>query len=521
MENLDIIPIAMIVGYLTLVTVIGSMLSKRSKSAKDWAGAGAGMGTFMLAVGIAGTRIGGAGTYGVAGNVITGGVWYMWWYAITTMMAMALVAFFFAKPYRRLKIDTVGEVFSLRFKSRRTQVLTSLCVQTEYFIVDVIEVYLIGAILSTITGMPYGLAVLIAAGVVITYTALGGLWGSAATNLIHCGVILLGLFAVAWMGLREIGDWESVRARVSEQLAARTGPGPSEAAWWGLAGAGWGAVLGIIFSSAVHTPAASVYVNFSSAARRERNLVPAFLLAGCIASLMPLLAGWIGIETLAKYGAEAGLSSFANITKLATDINPWIGGVALAAVLAAIISSAGPILLSSATMFVRDWLPFTRKYTDAKRLRAFRIATICYGLVSALVAYLIRDLRVSVLDLLLFGFAMVVPPAIVLGYLIYWKGTTEAGAFWGMLLAYAGGLLWFVLIKWALRVEFEAPAGSGFFRRLIHTCFVYKGKGIDPSYATTFLPLALVPIISWFTRQETEKKDSFYAALETRVAEGE
>ena len=77
----------------------------------------------MIAVGIAGTRIGGAGTYGVAGNVISGGIWNMWWYGINTFLAMAVVGIFFAKPYRRTRLQTVGEIFTLRFASVR--ILTS------------------------------------------------------------------------------------------------------------------------------------------------------------------------------------------------------------------------------------------------------------------------------------------------------------------------------------------------------------------------------------------------------------
>ena len=54
-------PIVLIVGYLALVTVIGSLLARRTSSSKDWAVAGGGMGMGMIAVGVAGTRIGGAG----------------------------------------------------------------------------------------------------------------------------------------------------------------------------------------------------------------------------------------------------------------------------------------------------------------------------------------------------------------------------------------------------------------------------------------------------------------------------
>ncbi len=504
------IPVTMIVVYMVIVTIVGSLLATRSRSAREWALAGGGMGTIMLAFGIAGTRIGGAGTYGVAGDVINGGVWNLWWYGINTFLAMALVALFYAVPFRRLQLHTVSEVFRQRFGSERCVALTSLCVQTEYLIVDVIEAFLIGAILDALTPLPFTVTVFIAAAILITYTALGGLWGSAVTNLIHCAVILSGLLAVGWLGVRELGGWEKVVEGVNGRLAE---DGKEAAAWWSFIGAGWGGVIGMFFSATIHTPAASIYVNFAGAARSERAIIPAFFVGGAIGALMPVLAGWIGVQTLARYGAHAGLSSYRYITQLAADINPWIGGVALAAVLAAIISSGGPILLASATLFVQDWLRFTRDYDPIRKLRAFRIATVVYGLVAAVIALLIRDFRISVLDLLLFGFAMVCPPAIAVGFVFYWKRTTEAGAFWGMLLGYVVGLVWFVLIKQALRIEFEAGEDAAWPARVFAYLFTFQGRGIDPSYPTTLLPLLLVPLISLLSRQETTRRADFYERL--------
>ena len=83
-------------------------------------------------------------------------------------------------------------------------------------------------------------------------------------------------------------------------------------------------------------------------------------------------------------------------------------------------------------MFVRDWLPFTRRYDSAQRLRAYRVTTVVYAILAALAAWVVATrTSISILDLLLFGFAMVVPPAIAVGYVIYWRRTTERGAYWG------------------------------------------------------------------------------------------
>ena len=124
------IALAMIAAYLAGTTLVGILMLRRSRGGDDWAVAGGRMGVLMIAVGIAGTRVGGAATYGVAGDVITSGVWSMW-YAVNTFLALALVGIFYAVPYRRLGIQTVGEVFMHRFGSRRCQWLTSLCVQMD------------------------------------------------------------------------------------------------------------------------------------------------------------------------------------------------------------------------------------------------------------------------------------------------------------------------------------------------------------------------------------------------------
>lgn len=98
----------------------------------------------------------------------------------------------------------------------------------------------------------------------------------------------------------------------------------------------------------------------------------------------------------------------------------------------------------------------------------------------------------SILDLLLFGFAMVVPPAIAVAFSLYWRRTTEAGAFWGMTLGFAGGLGWYAV------THFAAPAA---------------GSAIDPSYPTTIIPLLAIPLISLLTRHEPQRQAAFFARL--------
>ena len=465
----------------------------------------------LVAFGLAGARVGGAGTYGIAGDVMNGGVWNMWWYAISSFAALTLVGLAFAGYYRRLGLQTVGELFLLRFGSKRCQWLTSLCVQTEYAIVNVIEAYVIGVIISSLTPLSMLHGTLIAAVVLATYVSLGGLWGTAVTNVIHCTVILVSLFALGVVGIWEFGGWQLVTEQVNAGLALTS---EDSVRWWAFTGGGMSAIMAMFFSATIHSPAASIYANYSTATRSERSLAPAFIAGGAIAALMPILAGIVGILTVARYGPDPGLAGYSNLTAFAAEISPIWGGIALAAVLAAVISSGGPILLSSATMFVRDWMPWASKYSSGRKLRSYQRVTVCYALLSALIAWWIATgTTVSILDMLLFGFAMVVPAAISVAYVLYWRRTTEPGAYWGMLGGYCAGGVWFLLIKWAIWINLQASPDAFPIIRLAVVLLTANGEGIDPAYVTTLVPLIVVPAVSLCTDLCPEREADFRKSL--------
>ena len=87
---------------------------------------------------------------------------------------------------------------------------------------------------------------------------------------------------------------------------------------------------------------------------------------------------------------------------------------------------------------------------------------------------------------------MVVPPALAVTFTLYWRRTTEAGAFWGMALGFAGGLIWYALT---------------------HFVFIEQGESIDPSYATTLIPLIAIPAISLLTQENADRRQGFYERI--------
>ena len=493
--------------YLSLFIALGFYLNRKNASGSDWAIGGGTLTLFMLVAGIAGTRIGGVGTYGVTGDVIAEGLGHFW-FGANLFSALLLVGLFYAIPYRRLKVISVGQVFERRFSSYRCQWLTSLCIQTEYLIINIIEPYVIGLIINGLTGIPLVVGIIIGGLLIIGFTVTGGMKGVAATNIIHCFVIFFGLLFVGLVAMGNIGGWEEVINQASAKLQES---GKDEVAWWSFTGIGVATLIALFISATVHTPSVSIYANMANSVAKEEYLIKGFIMAGIFCCLVAWIAGFIGILTMATYGPESGLSSYRNITQLAVDTGPILGGIALAAVVAAVISTGAPVLLASATMFVNDWLPSVKKLSSEKQLRAYKVIAIVYGLIGTFIASL--GYIGSILKLLLLAYAFVVPPAVAVTFVIYWKKTSERAVFWGIALGFGSGM-----IMWLFNTLFDAEenANAGGFGQWWHELISYLKEWSDPSFLTLLVPMIVIPIVTLIypnKQTDNDQRNAFYKKL--------
>ena len=67
-------------------------------------------------------------------------------------------------------------------------------------------------------GMPASLALFIAAAIVITYTAAGGMWAVALTDLIQVVIVAVGLLVMFPVVVAELGGWQAIATQLSETV---------------------------------------------------------------------------------------------------------------------------------------------------------------------------------------------------------------------------------------------------------------------------------------------------------------
>ncbi|MDO4552485.1 MAG: hypothetical protein Q4C22_03000, partial [Bacillota bacterium] len=129
---------------------------------------------------------------------------------------------------------------------------------------------------------------------------------------------------------------------------------------------------------------------------------------------------------------------------LMMDMPPVLGGIVLASIFAAVLSTISPIILAAGTMFTRDIYDRFSKNTDDKRtLFVSRLSTGIAGLVCIGLAMVFYTSS-RILDMVYFAYTLRGACFIILLYGIYWKGTSEKGAIISIIITGAIGAFWVI-----------------------------------------------------------------------------
>lgn len=161
--------------------------------------------------------------------------------------------------------------------------------------------------------------------------------------------------------------------------------------------------------------------------------------------------GFFGIAYFEMNPAQAGAVTAKNeriFMELASLLfNPWIAGILLSAILAAVMSTLSCQLLVCASALTEDlYKPFIRKSASQKELVWVGRGMVL--LVAIIAIFLARDPNNKVLDLVSnawAGFGAAFGPVILISVL--WKRMTRNGAFAGMLIGALTVLVW-MQYKW-------------------------------------------------------------------------
>ena len=300
---------------------------------------------------------------------------------------------------------------------------------------------------SLFEGMSYETAIWLGAGATIAYTFIGGFLAVSWTDTVQATLMLFALILTPVMVYLSLGGAAEMSAAV-QAVAATTGQeysslfagttflGIISTAAWGLGYFGQPHILARFM--------AAENVQSLKSARRIGMTWMIVCLAGAVA------VGYFGIAYFGGHPEQVSAMEGNNervFIALATLLfNPWIAGVILSAILAAVMSTLSCQLLVCSSAITEDFYKgFLRPdATQQELVWVGRIMVLAVAVIAILIAGNPESKVLGLVSYAWAGFGAAFGPVVILS--VFWKRMTANGALWGMI---AGALVCVAWAEWA------------------------------------------------------------------------
>ncbi len=335
--------------YLAAMVLIGWYGKRRAKSTEDYRVAGRRLGYLFFTGTMSAVVLGGAATIGGVGLGYTYGISGMWMVAAIAVGVMVL-SLAFAGRLQKLGVYTVSQMLGLRYGGRAVK--ASSVVMLGYTVMlAVTSTSAYASIFKVLFNMDRPWGIVIGSVVVIGYSILGGMWSITLTDLMQFLIMTVGMFFLLLpFSLHSAGGWSGLHARLDSEFFDPGAMG----------------VQSIITMFVVYTLGLLVGQDIWQRVFTSRTPHVARW-GGFAAGLYTLLYGIAGAiigmaAAVVLPDLEVSDDAFA---ALAQDYLPaGLGGVVLAAGVAAMMSTASGALIASATVARVDVVPLlSRAFT--------------------------------------------------------------------------------------------------------------------------------------------------------------
>ena len=291
-----------------------------------------------------------------------------------------------------------------------------------------------GKLFASVFGLPYHWAVLIGAAVILLYTSIGGFLAVSWTDLLQGLLMIIALSAVAIFAVDELGGYHmaiSIITRVNPDFLnpLKTGTGDTLSIIALISLLGWG--LG--YFGQPHILVRFMAIRSSTMIADARRIAVTWTALSMLASIVIGLTGTVYLaEPLTGPDSEKVFIMMASVI-----FHPVIAGICLAAILAAIMSTADSQLLVASSAVTEDFYKtiFRPNAGEKELVLVGRLAVICVAIIATLIALNPEQQILELVSYAWAGFGAAFGPALLLSLL--WKSMTKAGAISGII---TGGL---------------------------------------------------------------------------------
>ena len=417
--------IYVILIYLLFTFLLGVLSKKRSQTVHAFHGAK--LSVLMCVAAGAGEWMGGTSTTGVSEYGYLFGISGAW-YTIANGIGIFFCALFFAKLYRSLNTPTVPGIVGHYIGSKARSVSSAILIFV-MVMVGISQMIAIGTLGKILFGLNISVSIIVLGLAVLIYTLFGGMIAVGYTNTMHLIVMYIGVIVAVIGGLAKVNGFSGLSTQLPDSYFNITSIGGVKISSWITA-----SILGACTAQAGIQPIL--------AAKDEKVAVKSSIFIALIVAPFGLLTACLGMVAKVLY-PELTSAKLA-LPALMESFSPLLSGLVMAAILAAILSTASPIFLSCGTLFTKDiYKRISPDVSDKKELIVSKITTAVAGLICITGAVLMFNFS-AVLDIVYFAYSLRGSLFIVLLFGIYshkYK-IPEIPAIASMLITAFVGLFW-------------------------------------------------------------------------------
>ena len=442
-NNITIIVVFIL--YLLMMLVIGIVAFKRTSNTADYYLGGRSLGKWVVSISAQASDMSGWLLMGLPGAAYLSGL-EAGWIGVGLAIGTYLNWKFVAKRLRNYtevcgNSITIPEFLGNRYRDEQHIIrLVSALFILIFFLVYTASGFVSGAkLFSTVFNLNYNVALLIAVLVVVSYTFAGGFFAVCWTDLVQGILMFMAIVIVPVAAVESMGGLSATLSNINsvnpELLNAFTSSDGSRVALISVVSSlAWG--LG--YFGQPHILVRFMGIKNADDIKHSRRIAMVWVIFSLTAAVLVGLLGRVYISE--DLSATAGETVY---IKMVLSIFPIVfAGLFLAAILAAIMSTADSQLLVTASAITEDFYKtkIRKNASEKEAMMVSRGTVIGVAIIAAIIATNPNNTVLGLVENAWAGFGATFGPIVL--FSLFWKRTTKKGAIAGMITGGVSVIIW-------------------------------------------------------------------------------
>ncbi|MFW6117963.1 MAG: sodium:solute symporter family protein [Chloroflexota bacterium] len=342
-------------------------------------------GTLLLITGsLVATAIGGSASVGMAGLGFKQGLTGAWWLLVGSI-GLVILGVFFARKVRGAGLYTLPELIERQY-DRRMSLAASILIVIAWVGVVAGQIVAAGTVLS-ILGIGSVTFWMVAFTIVcVTYAILGGQFSIIRTDVFQAVLLFLGIFTALALVFSQVGGLDGLKASLPP--AYFSFPTSPEFNWKMLLSL-------LILVGATYVVGPDMYSRLFCA-KGEKTAQQSAVLSAFLFIPLSFAIVFIGMAARVLYPEIVAEGAFPQV--ITSVLSPGLSGLVLAALVAALMSSADTCLLSQSVILTEDIVKRVHPALDERKtVLLTRLSLMGLGVVALCLALVLKGVISSLL----------------------------------------------------------------------------------------------------------------------------